>query len=377
MSEFKNNHFVPRLVLRRFSKKITTYNVHTGILIEDRKCEDVFVERELYPLQLEKMFNKNVEGKFGDLLNNNILKATDECILNRKELMIVKKFLLVAMLRVVIPDRYREQEVYYRNRLKEFYKFEEKVVENENEDDRWLRNLKVVLESKTIEDIQKHPDVTFEAFRWANIFNSGYLAIWDNTNTNEDFIVTDIGMTSEQDLLLYVKKLNQKLLYLEKALKSENNHYNKNLYLDFVRLIIDFHENFFMFSISKNRMLVLISPFFKLYDKNDTPTLPIPDIWTSKIEDKSLFEKNKVKYTRVVNGKIIKSENDIFTYKIHNLNKKDAIYINLLMLDRIENTVGFADLSKVRRTIYHYNKRNDQKVNYGNLVKLMKEKDLL
>lgn len=261
MSEFKNNHFVPRLVLRRFSKKITTYNVHTGILIEDRKCEDVFVERELYPLQLEKMFNKNVEGKFGDLLNNNILKATDECILNRKELMIVKKFLLVAMLRVVIPDRYREQEVYYRNRLKEFYKFEEKVVENENEDDRWLRNLKVVLESKTIEDIQKHPDVTFEAFRWANIFNSGYLAIWDNTNTNEDFIVTDIGMTSEQDLLLYVKKLNQKLLYLEKALKSENNHYNKNLYLDFVRLIIDFHENFFMFSISKNRMLVLISPF--------------------------------------------------------------------------------------------------------------------
>ena len=291
--------------------------------------------------------------------------------------MIIKKFLLVAMLRVVIPDRYREQEVYYRNRLKEFYKFEEKVVENENEDDRWLRNLKVVLESKTIEDIQKHPDVTFEAFRWANIYNSGYLAIWDNTNTNEDFIVTDIGMTSEQDLLLYVKKLNQKLLYLEKALKSENNHYNKNLYLDFVRLIIDFHENFFMFSISKNRMLVLISPFFKLYDKNDTPTLPIPDTWTSKIEDKSLFEKNKVKYTRVVNGKIIKSENDIFTYKIHNLNKKDAIYINLLMLDRIENTVGFADLSKVRRTIYHYNKRNDQKVNYGNLVKLMKEKDLL
>jgi hypothetical protein len=380
MNEFKDNHFVPRLVLRRFSNKITIYNVKTGILEEDRKCEDVFVERELYPHELEKKFNKHIEGRFGDLLNNKILKADKVCELTRKELMIVKKFLLIAQLRVITPDRFIEFEKFFINYYKEVHKdlpFKEKVMENETFNDRWFRNLRVVLESDNLEEIIKHPDVTIEVFRWASIYYSGYLAIWDNTESKEDYIITDIGMTSEQDLLLYATGINQKLMYLYNEIQNEKNKSNIDFYFNLSELLINFHENFLMFSISKNRMLVLISPFFRLYDNIDTPNLPVPNIWTSKISNKKLFEKNKVKYTKIVNNTVIKNDKDIFIYKIHHVNKKDAIYMNLLMLDRIENTVGFADLTKVRRSIFNYYKAKDQKVSYDKLVKKMKEKELL
>lgn len=53
---YKNNHYVPRLVLRRFADKVSVYNIKTGELAEDKRLEKVFALSELYSEEVEKEF---------------------------------------------------------------------------------------------------------------------------------------------------------------------------------------------------------------------------------------------------------------------------------------------------------------------------------
>ena len=45
------------------------------------------------------------------------------------------------------------------------------------------------------EDILKHPDKTYPAYRWATVINNGYIAFWDSEYDHDEFVITDIGMT--------------------------------------------------------------------------------------------------------------------------------------------------------------------------------------
>ena len=43
---YKNNHFVPQLILRRFGEEISTYNVKTGEYHHGKKTAEVFSKYE-------------------------------------------------------------------------------------------------------------------------------------------------------------------------------------------------------------------------------------------------------------------------------------------------------------------------------------------
>ena len=102
---YKNNHFVPQLILRRFGEEISTYNIRTGEYRQGQQTAEVFSKYEFYPLELEMEFGQ-LEGRFANILNQKILKTENhgEVELTRKELNIVKKFLLLEQMRVFVEE---------------------------------------------------------------------------------------------------------------------------------------------------------------------------------------------------------------------------------------------------------------------------------
>ena len=128
MSKCKaSSHYVPRLVLRKFSDNLCIYNVRTGILQENIAPEHAFENTELYDDETERNLNIKIESQFGNLLSNVILKEKDIISLSRKQLLQVKKFLLISTLRTMQNEDLLQFERQNKNLFD--YPFEEKNIE--------------------------------------------------------------------------------------------------------------------------------------------------------------------------------------------------------------------------------------------------------
>ena len=105
-----NSHYVPRLILRKFSDKLSLYNVKTGELKENIPIEHAYAIEDYYDSETEKKLNRRIESQFGDLLSNYILKCDKEISLSRKQLYLIKKFLLIAVLRSIHGEAFMQVE---------------------------------------------------------------------------------------------------------------------------------------------------------------------------------------------------------------------------------------------------------------------------
>lgn len=384
---YSNNHFVPRLVLRRYNDRLSTYNVKTGGLSENNKLENIFSEQNLYNEDIEIMLGQKVESPFANILVRKILKTEvgEEIELSRKELNIIKKFLLIEQMRVFINEgKYSALEKYLTSFQKVAgvkYPFEEKAIEHETIETRWQRNLRVIIECYDLMHIHEHELCTYEIYRWAQIYNSGYIAVWDSTSSGEDFIVSDIGMTSEVEPSFVKIGLEvEKRDYLLKAIQKTGKSSDKDIYFGLLNAQLNFHENFYMFSISKNRMIVVINPFFRLYS-NETK-LPKPDVWPTEISDETLYAKNRSQQLPVIFGKPILNDNDKFWYKVQPMELDDVVWVNMLMLDRIDTYLGFANMENIADSVFNYIDYYKQKnlvapINYEPLLKIMKDRNII
>lgn len=389
---YNNNHFVPRLVLRRYKERLSVFNIKTGKLKENNKLENIFSEQKLYDEDIEIKLGQNVESPFANILTQKILRTVvgEEIELTRKELNIVKKFLLTEQMRVFINEgKYSALEMYLTAIQKVSgikYPFEEKVIDSETVETRWQRNLRVIVECSDLMHIHEHELCTYEIYRWAQIYNSGYLAIWDSTESGEDFIVSDIGMTSEVEpsfvkIGLEVEKRN----YLLNAIQNAKKISEQDLYYSLLNAQMNFHENFYMFSISKNRIIVVINPFFRLYSDRqfaEETKVPKPDIWPTKIMDRKLYAKNRSQRLPIVFGKPVLNDNDKFWYKVQSMSFDDVVWVNMLMLDRIDTYLGFADMENIADSVFNYVDYYKQKklvapINYEPLLKVMKARGII
>jgi hypothetical protein len=390
MPDVKNQHFVPRLILRKFDERINTYNVNTKELKIDRKIDNVFKVNFAYSQEIEHLFSQKIENDFARILNDIILKSENEVILKRFQLECVKKFLVLQMLRTVDSREWLQVK---REKLKKTvlisYQFEEKNTENLSNFDYWMRTLKSILNSKSLGEVINNPDATNASVYWSNLYKSSYLAIWDSSDSKEDFFVMDNGMTSEHEFTRFSPPWNSdavKLGYIaDKYNKSKENKKQAEFFMKYyfnIFLSLDsFTENFYSFSISKNRTLVLINPYFRLYDVSDYqyPSEAVfPDVWPTRITDRRLFAKNRNNYVHhgktreVVLSRDIKlDDNDEYIYDIHQMKLDDVIYLNMLNLDRIQEVIGFSETSGIRRSIITYANSYNPRVDYKGLVSEM------
>lgn len=115
-------------------------------------------------------------------------KCGEKIILSRKEIMLMKRFFLLETIRVSAMLEITKQEKTISGIYSHLFpSFKEKTIPGETASDRWHRNIKVVVESEDLSHLSEHPLCTLELLKWGYIFNSGYFAIWDCTESGVDF----------------------------------------------------------------------------------------------------------------------------------------------------------------------------------------------
>ena len=380
-----NNHYVPRLILRKFSDKLSLYNVKTGELKENIPPERAYVMQGFYDNETEKKLNLKIESQFGGLLSNLILKRENEISLSRANVLLIKKFLLVSMIRSAQAEHWVQRE-------RMFYKlcppapFEEKQIEGESPNEYWLRTINVILDTDgTPQQVLDHPDKPYPAYRWACIVNSAYLAFWDAPSNRDEFVITDIGMTSENEKgwdgfrVLNRKKLD----YIVKLLESTNDKNERENLSNLLYTVTNFSENFQMFPISSKRMIVLISPFFKFRHFMKSSGVPVPDLCDlTVIPNEKLFEPNRNHYVlpQMPNKGYQYHEDDKYIYDAKVLTPDEIRYCNALFMDRIDTHLGFSSLDHAVGSIVKYKKLNDPpyvpRVDYTKLYEIIEKRYL-
>ena len=399
-----NSHYVPMQTLRRFGNKLCVFNVRTGEYFENINIDKLFSEKGFYTSEIEDKLNKRIESQFGNLFANKLMKCEKTVELSRDELYLIKKFLLISVIRSLGNEEFMQKEKHFYEGLQshwlEFAKekgvskeetlknmpkapFVEKVIDGESSYDYWMRTLNVILDSDgTPQDILKHPDKTYPAHRWAEVVNNGYVAFWDSNYERDEFIVTDIGMTSENEkgwngVTVHNKK---KTDFLTNLLSNEKDDIMKinicrNLYMHH-----NFSENFMMFPISAKRMIVEIDPFYKFRIAfKDRYKMPALDELTEMVNEE-LFYPNENKYVLPQDGLEGPKyhPDDKYIYKIKKLTSKETRYCNELFLDRINTYVGFSSLNKVVGSLIKYKNSNSYpfipRVDYTELYELVNER---
>lgn len=376
-----SNHYVPRLVLRKFSNKLCLYNVKTGELQENISPEHAYAHNNLYDIDTERSLNEKIESQFGNLLSNVILKADKEISLTRSQLFVIKKFLLVSVLRTMQSEAFVQQEKKLCKLL--LPQFEEKKIDGESDFEYWMRTLNVILDTDgTPQEIQKHPNKTVSAFRWSQIVSSAYIAFWDS-NENDEFVITDIGMTSENEKGWDGKRIHndKKLHWLNQLLDSTTNEVEKAYIYQLIYNTCNFTENFMMFPISSKRMIVLICPFYKHRWNYKISGYKVPGLDTlTVIPNESLFEPNSNKYVLPQTpGKPFNyHDDDRYIYKIKQLTSDEIQYCNALFMDRIDTYLGFPSLDSAVGSIIKYKKLNEfpyvPRVDYTQLYKIIRDR---
>lgn len=260
--------------------------------------------------------------------------------------------------------------------------FQEKIIEGETPFEYWMRTLNVILDSNgTPEDILKHPDKTYPAHRWAEVIKNGYVAFWDSEYVHDEYVITDVGMTSENEkgwngiTVHNIKKTN----FLIEVFEKEKDLQNKMEIARWMHLHRNFSENFMMFPISAKRMIVEIDPFYKFRifakDHYDMPNLK----YLTELVNEKLFYPNSNKYVLKQDGISPKYHpDDLYIYEIKKLTRRETRYCNELFLDRINTWVGFTSLNKAVGSIFSYKKANSYpfvpRVDYTELYLIINER---
>ena len=396
-----NSHYVPRLILRKFAggdERISVYNVKNGELKENVPIEKVYAEKGFYNDETEKKLNEKIESKFGSLLSNHILKCDKEVVLSREQLRLVKKFLLLSVLRSMGSETLVQEEKYFWERVGEQINakrrsegvldedsfqppFQENQIEGEMPFDYWMRTLNVVLDTDgSPDEILKHPNKTYPAHRWSCIVNAAYLSFWDVPIGKDEFLITDIGMTSENEVGWNGQTVHnhKKLDYFIELYGKARSEAEQTVLSRHICNTVDFHENFQMFPISSKRMIVLIAPFFKhryerLKQKGTAPSL----CELTNLPNESLFAPNRCYYRlkQTYGQDVNPHPDDRYIYEVKTLKKNELLYCNALFLDRIDTHLGFSSLRSVTRSIRFY-LRNPYvpRVDYRPLYKIIQKR---
>ena len=350
------NHYIPQFIIKKFSKAINVFNLKTGELRERRPSAKVFFEKGIYEDEVEKSLNLNLESSFSNLLVNKLLANEASITINREELLLIKRYMLVSSVRAQGEEHFKAFLESFKKNTDLFYMFNQNFSKSTlpytretDLSDRELLNNAILAFSQAeyIEDLAINPLCTKEMVAYAASFLLSYISFWDAPE-NSEFVLSDIGMISEYEgVHLITGGLDlSKLSYLYHQLFHDKER--AALYSGLLSCNEVMYENYDIFNISKNRCLIMISPFFKqyfslnytIYDKDykEIKTAPKPDMWPATIQNIKLFEppENRPKISP-----FFRTMDDLYIYKPKKLNQEELIYINSLLIMQSKALIGF------------------------------------
>ena len=105
-----NSHYISRLILRNFAEdgNVNVFDIKTQE-VRKEKVKNICAKNNLYSEEVEKEFATNIEGPFGDLLANRILKY-DSFTLSRKDIFTIKKYLNMHFTRSLLCSMSKEDQ---------------------------------------------------------------------------------------------------------------------------------------------------------------------------------------------------------------------------------------------------------------------------
>lgn len=350
------NHYIPQFIIKKFSKAINVFNLKSGEIRENRPSFKVFYEKGIYNDEVEKSLNINLETSFSKLLDEKLLNQDSNITITREELLLIKRYMLVSSVRAQGEDHFRDFLISFKKNTNIFYSVNQRFVkstlpytEETSLSNRELLNNAILAFSQTefIEDLAFNTLCTREMVAYAATFLLSYITFWDAPDNNE-FVLSDVGMISEYEgFHLVTGGLDlSKLGYLYYKLLHDKDR--MAVYADLLSSNEVMYENYDIFNISKNRCLIMISPFFRqyfemncsIYDKNheDITVVPKPDIWPAVIQNVDLFEPPKNQY---MISPYIRTKDDLYIYEPKKLNQDELIYINSLLIIQSKELIGF------------------------------------
>jgi hypothetical protein len=326
------NHYIPQFILRHFcTDNLITYCDLQKQKTELRNTKSVFTEKGYYSDVLERSLCEKIEVQFAAILNNKIIPSSNRLILSDDDMLILKKFLLISVLRFKIN---------LENDVKLFPNLSKSKIESYLGD--FYENLHKILECKTKEEMFKYIDFRHEStnIRLSAYFRDvlySYTVIVSTKRCEEDFLIPDKGYASYEGPIK-VKKLNATLDLAKKI---------RDPILFQIASMLTPHD-YSVFPLSSSIAVLTMSSFFKLCSKGSPYNIKFPDDQPTLSDVLGFGNRETIEAPKVRN----QSEKGLeYIIEIQSLNTDDVIFLNSLLLANSEQYFACADINRIQGTI--------------------------
>lgn len=329
-------HYIPQLILRNFCKdnKIQYFDLNTK-KIESRSTKSVFMEKGYYPNELEQDLCHNTEVQFANLLNNKILNERYRISLNPNDMLILKKFLIITMLRV--RDEGLKHNIWYRE-LKRSGFIEEQDSYQDFFSGDFYANINRVLECKNRDSIialaEKGENLNLFTFIKDVIYS--YNVFVKSNNVKEDFVISDRGWAGYRGPL-GVKKMNAMMNMLETR------------YDPFIDMLLHMSspQDYAVYPLANSLALITVSPAYKILLPGSPYNTVYPEEAPTLSACLGFGDSNIIQPPENRTGK---NEQKEYRYNIKQLSRHDVIFLNGLIIKNADSYIGYADADRVKNS---------------------------
>ena len=327
------NHFVPQFLLRNFCiDDRIQYCDLTENTVEQRSTRSVFSEKGYYPDELEKELCYKIEAQFASILKNKIINERYSISLNSYDMLVLKKYLIITMLRV--KDDNQSHNIWY-NELKKNgiipMDDDAQLLFNGN----FYDNINSVLNcddpNSLLTIAEKNVDLNLFTFVRDVIYS--YNVFVRSNNAKEDFVITDRGWAGYRGPM-GVKKLNAMMNMLEIR------------YDPFIDMLVhrSSPQDYAIYPLSSSMALIAVSPAYKMC----LPGMPYHIIYPEEAPSLSMcLGFGSAKIIEVPENKIQKDGSKEYRYSIKQLTNNDVAFLNELLIKNADRYFGYADKTKI------------------------------
>ena len=397
MPEFEIQHYVQKKLLDNFARHtpngkfkvgfIDTYNFKVGY----RNTGKMFYLRNMYDVRgddikaLEKKLKTNIEDPMMNIVER-LSKSLDNIVITRKELMIIKKYILIQLYR-----NYRNMTAYTRP-VKGVDISVYDIQEGEGKLDFWKREMGIILDQEW-DEIIKSDHVSIK--KCALELHTGFLMFF---RTDGEFVINDSGLVNERFPVEIPVSFHDKFIELA---RNSGMYYNDERFSDIGEKVakseLERKSSYFdtctWMPLSSNFGVANVNALFKMLYINPSVISEIKHLLPQDLMKSVPFRHLSLPLPEYVNQKMMtlnignlsepelleryKDENDRYTYKTHLLEKWDTDHFNLLMMNEVFRYLCFKTPEGVIPAIIEYNKMkasglDNIKQNYGGFVDLLK-----
>ncbi|MCH5248553.1 MAG: DUF4238 domain-containing protein [Lachnospiraceae bacterium] len=330
-----NSHYIPQLILRHFceNEKILYYDIEKQTT-ESRTAKSVFSEKGYYPEELEKDLCHNIEVQFANILNRKILCENYKIALTAEELLILKKYLIITILRV-------KDEDLVHNAWYQVLKRDGFIPEDNSQKDffggGFFENINRILECRELDELLDVASNNMNLFTFIKDIVYSYNVFVKTNNCKEDFIISDRGWAGYRGPMS-VKKLNAMLNMLEVRYDP---------YIDML-LNMSSPQDYAIFPLANNMAIITVSPAFKICLPGAPYNIIYPDNADSLSKCLGFGNANTI---AMPDNKFLKDGTKEYRYKIQQLTRQDVAFLNELLVKNAEKFIGFANSDKVRLSL--------------------------